>query len=239
MRAPVLCLAAVGAILAGHPAGAATAFVPPEGCQVDYTVQLRGCRVENHYRCAADPAGERRISIADQTGEFFISRIDDETRWIGSAAPQDGTFTALDLAGSADNASFTTLLATGRDDYDFVTHALGGETRRYIGHDRLTGESVTVSGQTLERTEFSMRIEDEAGNLLATRSGRQLISRGLRVFFGDAESFEAADGTRSDDISTPVSFAFPGQDGFSAAKPIFDCDMMMSLMSPNPHHPTL
>lgn len=237
-----LSLSAVGVIaVAGlSPASAATAiFTPPKGCHVEFTAQLHGCRVENHYRCDADPAGERRISFADQTGEYFISQIDSETRWIASVSPQDGTMDALDAKASADNASFTTLLATGRDDYDFVTRSNSGETQRYIGYDHLTGESVTIGGQPLERTEFSIRIEGADGQLLATREGHQLISRSLRVFFGDTETFTPAGAGPEPDTSTPVSIAFPGQSGFAAAKPIFDCDMQMSLMSANPHHPTL
>lgn len=40
-------------LLAALPAEAGS-FTPPEGCETFLTVQARGCRVSNHYRCEAD-----------------------------------------------------------------------------------------------------------------------------------------------------------------------------------------
>ena len=239
MRPALAYLALFGGLCAALPAQAGGTFAPPQGCTLEMTVQLHSCQVANHYRCAADPAGDQWVSLADGKGEFFRSHIDSETRWIGSLDLETGDYDALDAAASADNASFSALLSTGRDDYDFVTRSSNGEVRRYIGHDQLTGERVTIGGVALERCSFEMRIEDGAGNALATRKGMQLISRKLRLFFSDTETYETVQGDHSEISQAPVTFAFPGDKGFAAAEPEFDCDMMMTNMSPNPDRPTL
>lgn len=239
-----LILAATGAVMSGIglgalPASAGTSFSPPKGCELDLTAQLRGCRVENLYHCASDPAGDRRMDFADDTGSYYLSHIDKETRWISSVDLASGVSDALDAKASKDNASFTALLKTGQDDYDFVTRSNDGEVRRYIGYDRLTGEKVTIGPMTLERSAFRMRVEDGFGHLVAHREGTELVSRTLRVFFAETETVRPADGDPVDDVSTPLLIARPGDKGFGAAAPLFDCEMTMTAISPTLHHPTL
>lgn len=230
------------AIVAGcvaAPVFAGAVFQPPRGCTLDMTVQVHSCQVANHYHCAGDPAGDRWISYADGTGEYFLSRIDRETRWMESVDLEDGTVDLLDTASTSDDASFSTLLETGRDDYDFVTLSNTGESRRYVGYDRLTGRVQTIDKVPLEQTEFELKVLDAEGNLIATRKGTQFINREMRVFFGDRESFENAQGDTATTFEAPVTFAFPGDKGFGATKPEYDCDMMMTNMSPIPMQPTL
>ncbi|MFT3690648.1 hypothetical protein [Paenirhodobacter sp.] len=236
----MLVRAALIAIVAGAgPAAAGAAFQPPRGCTLDVTVQSHSCQVANLYRCSGDPAGDRWISYADGEGEYFRTHIDRETRWLESIDLNTGTVDLLDPASSADAASFSTLLATGRDDYDFVTLSNMGDVRRYVGHDRLTGRVQTIDKVPLEQTEFELKVLDAEGNLIATRTGTQFISREMRVFFGDRETFENAQGDSVSTFEAPVSFAFPGDKGFGAAKPDHDCDMMMTGVSPIPTQPTL
>lgn len=227
-----------GCLCAAAPAIAGAVFVPPPGCTLGMTVQMHSCQVANVYSCAGDPEGDQWISFADGEGEFFLSHIDRETRWVESVSLYSGEVETLDAAGSADNASFSALLSAGRDDYDFVTRSKSGLVQRFIGHDELTGETTTIDGVPLEYCGFEMRIEDDAGNLLGQRKGMQLISREKRLFFGATESHENAYGERSTSIDTPVSFAFPGEDGFAATRPEYDCDMMMTDLSPLLDHPS-
>lgn len=222
--------ALVGGLCAAPMVHAEPDFTPPPGCEVQFTVQLHACQVANYYTCAGDAPGDIWASFADGEGEYFISRTDTETRWIESIGLSDGEVDRLDVVASADNAAFSELLATGRDDYDFVTRSSNGTTRRYIGHDALTGESAVIDGEPLERAAFEMRIEDGEGNYVATRSGLQYISRKLRVFFGDTERYENAYGDVGETAQGPVSFAFPGEQGFAAATPEYDCDMMMTQL---------
>jgi hypothetical protein len=221
------------------PAGAGAVYQPPKGCTLDMTVQIHSCQVANHFRCAADPAGDRWVSYADGKAEYFLSRIDSETRWIESFDLEDGAVDMLDTASSADQASFSALLSTGRDDYDFVTLSNTGESRRYIGYDKLTGRVQTIDNVPLEQTEFELRILDAEGKLIATRKGSQFINRDMRLFFSDRETFANAQGDSASSFEAPVTFAFPGDKGFGATKPEYDCDMMMTNMSPIPMQPTL
>ena len=222
----------IGGLLAPGLA-CAGGFTPPPGCELEMTVQMHNCQVSNHYRCAGDAPGLRTIAYADGQGVYFISQIDDETRWVESFAPDTGEIDQLDEAGSADHASFSALLAEGVDEYDFVTRTNFGEVRRNIGTDRLTGESVVIDGVRLERIAFDLTTEDGAGNLVSRRSGRQYISRELRLFFSDTEAFENAYGDKTSTFDGPVSFAFPGDADFGEDKPKYDCDMLMTGLSPD------
>jgi hypothetical protein len=102
--------------------------------------------------------------------------------------------------------------------------------RRYKGFDRLTGSAVTIDGVALERCEFDLSAYDAAGNFVSRRKGMQYISRDMRVFFGDTEEFENAEGERVSTTQPPASFAFPGEEGFASDEPLFDCDMLMTAL---------
>lgn len=217
-----------GAIAFGPalPAGAGGKFAPPAGCEVYATVQMRSCQVSQHYRCAADAPGDQWAVYMDGDGPYYLSRIDAETRWLES---HDLTTGESDrLASETDPASFSTLLATGRDDYDFTTLSATGEIRRYTGHDELTGERITIDGVTLERTRFDLIARDGSGRMLWRRSGRQLIHRDWRLFLADTEEFENAFGDRESLVDTPMQFALPGEKGFLATDPIYDCNELLT-----------
>jgi hypothetical protein len=222
-------LAVLGGFCAPLAAHAAGPFTPPEGCQLDMTVQMQNCQLANYYQCPEAP-GDRWVSYWDGEGEFFLSRIDAETRWIESVNFDNGEIDRLDQAGSADHAAFSALLAEGRDDYDFVTQNNFGETRRYQGHDQLTGTAVTVDGVALERCSFELTTTDEAGNFVSRRKGMQLVSRKMRLFFSESETFENALGERFQGADAPISFAFDGEEGFGATEPKFGCDMLMTAL---------
>ena len=93
-------------------------FTPPEGCTGWLTVQSRGCRVSNHYRCEADAPGDQWRADFDQEGIFFVSRIDRETQWVESYDMFPTVRQTLD-PNPADPASFSELLSAGMDTFDF------------------------------------------------------------------------------------------------------------------------
>ncbi|MEZ5686599.1 MAG: hypothetical protein R3D78_12255 [Paracoccaceae bacterium] len=229
MNASLRILVLLGGGLAPLSAHAAGTFQPPAGCTLEMTVQMRSCQVANHYVCA-DAPGDRWISYWDGEGEYFISRIDQQTRWIESVNLATGEIDRLDEAASTDHASFDALLAEGRDEYDFVTLNNFGERVRYQGYDSLAGQPVTIDGVALERCSFDLVASDEAGNLLSRRSGMQLVSRELRLFFAEAETFENAVGETFQSSDAPMTFTFEGEQGFGATEPKFGCDMMMTAL---------
>jgi len=213
--------------LAGALPAAAQTFAPPRSCALDLTAQLRQCHVVNIYRCAGDAPGDRWLSFADGAGIYFSSRIDSETRWVESINHDTGAVDRL-LPKAKDHASFSTLLETGYDDYDFMTESSDGTVEQFVGYDRLTGESVQIDGIALQRSEFDLSSYDAAGSFLTRRVGTQFISPELRLFFGDVEVFENAEGERVESMQPPVTFALPGEEGFGAVKPVFDCNAVLT-----------
>lgn len=222
--------AAVLAFFPALPALASGKFAAPQGCAVYATVQMRSCQVSQHYRCAGDAEGDQWAAYLDGDGPYYVSRIDNETRWIESWDLITGETDRL--LSEADPASFTALLNTGRDDYDFRTESNTGEVRRYAGHDELTGEKVVIDGVPLEVTRFDLTAYADDGAMLWRRNGVQLIHREWRIFWSDRERFANAAGDEVETISTPVKFDLPGDKGFRAAEPIYDCDMTMTDASP-------
>jgi hypothetical protein len=214
------------ALLSAVSAEAAGKFAAPKGCTVYQTVQMHSCQVSNHYRCDGDAAGDQWSVYLDGDGPFYMSRIDSETRWIDSYDLTSGE--RDQILEESDPASFTQLLETGRDAYDFTTKGSSGEVRRYKGFDELTGEKVVIDGVTLERTRFDLTATDVAGKMIWHRAGEQLIQRDWRLFFADHESFENGAGDKTEVRDTPVTFASPGQPGFLASTPEFDCDAVMT-----------
>ena len=228
----ILLAGAALAGLAGAPALAAGKFRAPEGCTVYQTVQLHNCQVAQLYRCDGDAAGDQWTLYSDGQGPFYLSRIDAETRWVDS---YDLTTGERDqIAEEADPASFSALLETGRDSYDFTTKSNSGEVRRYHGFDELTGKTVVIDGITLDQTRFELTAEGADGERIYHRSGAQFIQRDWRVFFADREVFEGSDGDRREMAEGPVTFAAPDTPGYLAAEPEYDCNSQMTDAMPLP-----
>ncbi len=104
-------------------------FTPPEGCTGWLTVQSRGCRVSNHYKCVGDAPGDQWRADFDQEGIFFVSRIDRETQWVESYDMFPTVRQTLD-PNPADPASFSELLSAGVDTFDFgLTEDTGNQSR--------------------------------------------------------------------------------------------------------------
>lgn len=229
IRSDRLCTAGVLLVyaLSALPAPAATPFQPPEGCRLELTVQLRGCTVSQHYRCAGDPDGDQRTTYIGQNGPEHVSRIDRQTRWMESTDPRTGLRDTL-VPDAKNDASLDTLLRTGRDDFDFWTQDDDGVRLHNVGFDELTGETVSIDGVDLDVTRFELVTTDETGAVLISRKGQQFISRSQRRFYGGVETADDWTGASVESNDTPVEFAFPGQPGFGATAPRHDCDLLTS-----------
>lgn len=234
-RPGLTCLPALAfAVAAGQGVPAAAAnFAVPSGCAARMTVQMRGCVVGQYFSCHADGAGMQRTVLFDSDGPFFATLVDAEYQWIESTDLPSGVQSWLEQP-SQDAASFSHLLASGQDSYDFTTMSSDGQRQRYIGEDRLAGESVTIDGVALERTEFRLEERDEAGRIVSRRSGRQFVHGDWRLFFSGPEVVEDATGEARFDNS-PVQFVFPGEPGYLSTVPLFDCDSLMSHRQPVPN----
>ena len=165
----------------------AGSFTPPEGCTAHLTVQSRGCNVANYYTCERDPSGEQWRADYDQEGLYYLSKIDFETQWVESYEQNPSIKQTLD-PNPADPASFTELLATGIDTFDFNLSKDDGTGSNVKGFDRLTGETVVIDGITLRRTEFQMIETDLGGTVLRQAKGSEFISEQFRNFSRAAHS---------------------------------------------------
>lgn len=225
-------LAALPLILLATPLFAGS-FKAPEGCTAYLTVQSRGCYVANYYTCEADTPGDQWRVDFDQEGPFFQSRIDSETQWLESIELNPRVTQTLD-PNPEDPASFSNLLATGRDDFAFELSKDNGEHSKVRGFDELTGRSVTIDGVTLEETRYEYVETDDAGTVLRQARGHEYISRDWRMFLSGQSEWDGGDGNWLPMDASPVNFSFPGDKGFGATQPIFDCDAMMSALEPLP-----
>ena len=227
-----LSLLACLALPAASPAEGQTTipgtFSPPPGCTGWLTVQSRGCVVENHYRCKADPPGDQWRVDFDQDGIDYVGRIDSETQWIESYSMFPTVRETL-LPNPPDAASFSTLLSSGLDTWEFGLKEDDGPQSLSRGYDRLTGKSVTIDGVTLEETEYSYSKVAQDGTVLEKSTGQQLISRDWRLFFFGVEERDFGDGPATTD-HTPVQFIVPGEKGFFSTRPDFDCDVTTSSL---------
>lgn len=210
----------------------AGSFVPPEGCQTFMTVQARQCRVSNHYKCSADAAGDQWRADFDQQGPFFLSRINAEAEWVESFDLGEVPVRQTLDPQPSDPASFSELLTSQIDTFAFgLTHEPGEQTK-VTGFDRLTGNSVMIDGIRLQETEFEFTETDLAGSILRQSRGREYIHPEWRMFFAGPSEWNGGDGEFLPMDGSPVQFIFPGEPGFAATEPLFDCDPLMTWAEP-------
>lgn len=221
-------LASISLLVALSGAGGAHAgsFTPPAGCETFLTVQSRGCRVSNHYICSADPAGDQWRADFDQEGMFFLSHIDREGQWLESTDKGTGVRQWLE-PGAGDPASFSNLLATGRDDFDFGLNDDTGTRTRVQGYDQMSGKTITIDGVPLKETSFAYSESSPDGTVLRRAHGHEFVSEEWRLFFAGPSFWDGGEGEVPMDGS-PVKLIRAGQPGFAATQPIFDCDAVMS-----------
>lgn len=224
----IILAAALGVSALAGPAHAGSTFTPPKGCTGYLTVQMRGCIVSNHYRCDQDPKGDQwRVDFND-TGPFFASHIDSETRWVETYDLAAGTHEVLEPGAKAP-ASFSKLLETGSDSYDFSTVTDDGSVTHVVGTDRLTGVTKVQDGVKLEQTEFDTTATDDSGKLVYRAKGHEWINRDWRLFIAGTGVWEDQSGTMNYDNS-PMRLSQKGQRGFMSSEPQYDCHSVMSAL---------
>ncbi|QUS36124.1 hypothetical protein [Falsirhodobacter algicola] len=202
----------------------AASFTPPAGCTTTMTVQSKECRVSNHYVCTGDAPNTAWRVDAGQTGPYFMTQTDTEGEWLQSRDAE-----GMQVLGKRnDPASITTLYETGRDSYDFWLEHDDRAPTHVTGYDTLTGKDHVIDGQTLQETEFEFTETDGDGTVLRRARGHEFVSRELGSFFAGPSEYGDADGEWLPSDSRPMSFAFPGEKGFEASQPIFDCDTVLS-----------
>ena len=217
-----LCLA----VLTASPVAAQDTFALPAGCEAYVTIQSRNCSVSHHFTCEGDPAGHQRRVDLNEEGMTYVGVIDAETQWIQSFHVSTQHSEVL-REGPADPASFTELVGSGEDTYDFYTDSDEIGATRYVGRDGLTGEVRVIDGIALRETEYSIVAYGPEGTEEWRSFGNEYISEDWRMFMsGRGTTITPGEEWESDD--SPVEFIFPGEPGFLSANPKYDCGATLS-----------
>ncbi len=226
---PLLCLAAAPAFAQeAEPAPDRRTFQPPAGCTAYVTIQSAACSVSHHFTCEGDPEGWQRRVDMDEQGITYFGAIDSETKWMESHHVLSAHSEFLEAA-PADPASATELFADGEDAWDFITTSPEIGSTRYTGYDRLTGETVTIDGVTLDRTEYQLTATDAQGNELWRSTGNEYISRDWRMFLSGISSIAVGEEVEETD-DTPEEFILPGERGFLSVSPKYGCGEVLSRL---------
>ena len=204
---------------------AAQEFTVPNGCTAFLTVQNRDCTVDHHFRCDADPAQKHRASF-DETAMVYLGTVDAETQWISSSHISGG-YTEKLGSNPVDPASFSELITTGADSYDFKTTSAEIGTTRYVGRDTLTGNTRVVDGVTLDETVYEITAFASDGAMIWSSKGNEYINRDMRLFFSGTSKVTTPTNTFDSD-ATPAQMIQPDALGFLSIKPKFGCGALMS-----------
>jgi len=220
------------AVLLALPAPVvAGSFTPPEGCTGWLTVQARACRVSNYYKCERDTPGDQWRADFDQEGLFFASRIDAEAQWVESFDMNPMVRQTLD-PNPADPASFSELLSTGTDTFEFGLTKDNGLQSRVRGFDRLTGRTITIDGVALQETQFEFAETDLSDGVIRRTQGNEFIHPEWRLFFAGPSEWDGGAGEWLPMDGSPVQFIMPGEPGFFSTEPIYECDAVLSGLRP-------
>lgn len=211
--------------LLGAPVFAQT-FQPPQGCTGTLTVQYRACIVSNVWTCAGDAEGNQWIAVFSQMGPFQVRKVDREFQWLETYYAMPPRTEKMVLP-APDPESLTVLFGEGYDTYDFTTvPSINAAPERYVGYDRLTGQTTVIDGEPLLNTEYAYDQIDPQGNIISSNAGRQYVSERHRLFFfGTSWSTDAPDEQFD---ASPVEFIYPGEAGFFTGQPKYGCGTIMS-----------
>ncbi|HVG49298.1 MAG TPA: hypothetical protein VM899_14320, partial [Rubellimicrobium sp.] len=205
-------------------------FQPPAGCTAFLTIQMSSCTVSHHFTCEGDPKGVQRRVDMDEGGVTYFGAIDAQTQWLESyhVLSQHSEFLA---PNPTDPAEFDKLLANGQDEWDFTTNSDEIGPTRYVGHDRLTGETATIDGVTLDRTEYEITAYASDGSEAWRGTGNEYVSRDWRMFISSTRSVAVGEDVEEVD-DTPKEFILPGEPGFLSVSPKHGCGEVMSSFEP-------
>ncbi len=219
------------ALLIATPAVAE--FSLPDGCTAFLTVQSKGCSVSLLWRC--EPAADGGFSEASFGPDGLESLVNYSAgyQWLDSIYTWNSAHEAY-LPPARDPIDVTTLLATGIDTYDFTMHRTEPDNSydiRVTGADMLTGETAEIDGFALDLVRTRLEIIGEDGKSEYRSQGVQYYSRALGHFFLGAETVFGETGAAADYDSTPIDIIQPGEAGFGATTPLYECTRQDAALS--------
>ena len=121
-------------------------------------------------------------------------------------------------------------MSTGRDDFAFDLTRDDGNDTSVSGYDKLSGETFVIDGIQLQGTAFEFTEVDRDGNVTRRSRGNEYISEDMRLFFAGPSEWDPGDGNFLPMDGSPLQFIFPGEPGFAATQPLFECDDVLSWL---------
>ncbi len=215
-------------------------FTPPEGCETFLTVQKKACGVSLMWRCDATPNRFWEASFSAEGLESIVS-YDDDYQWIDARYTWDDSIEEY-LPPAVDPISVSTLLRTGIDTYDFTMRRTEGKASsniRIIGADQLSGQVVTIDGVDLDVVMTRMEIRGERGEVQYQSRGKQYYAREFGQFFLWQDHATYDDGSTATYDDAPIDFIRPGEAGFGATTPLYECDQLDAGFAPAAPSPAL
>jgi len=226
MMKTVLAVSLASAGLCAGPA-MAQEFSLPAGCDAYLTIQSQSCSVSHYFTCGEDTDGQQRRATLDEDGLSYVGRISRQAEWLESFHLRSGHTERL--AEAVDPMDVGELVANGVDTFDFTTDSAEIGQSRYVGMDRLTGESIEIDGVTLLRTDYALTAYDADGNEAWHSEGSEFVNPEWNMFIGGTSSYITSD-DQFDSDDTPVEFLFPGDAGFLSTNPKHGCGLQMSML---------
>lgn len=221
-----LGLPAVALVVVGLAAGLAQPIQAQTvqleaGCEGIITAQGRQCLVHHLITCEGLPEGHRWLHTIGPNGPVAYAVYDNQFDNPATIYPLSGRMVER-LPNADDPLSLDELLETGLDSFSFEERDQTGAVSRVVGYDSLPGDTVTIDGRQLARTEFQYSKRSAAGEVTDDLGGYQYLDVELRViwpgFFDDKLNPD-----ESVDLS-PVDFFYPGEAGFLAQRPTYECN---------------
>lgn len=223
----------LGALAFALPAAAAD-FSPPQGCEAFLTVQSRSCSVALQWRCGAEADSDFWSATFSSEGLESIVRYSADYQWLDAVYMWDNSREEFQPPAT-DPISLRTLIDAGIDSFDFTMRRSQTDRSydlRVVGADLLTGETFEVDGYSLDVVRTRVEITAEDGTVEYKSEGRQYLSRPLRQFFLGTERISAPDGSVAEYDDTPVDIIEPGEPGFGATEPLYECNIQDAAMTP-------
>ncbi|MBV7410880.1 hypothetical protein [Maritimibacter sp. DP1N21-5] len=199
-------------------------FAPPAGCKGVLTVQSRECTLLNLYICEGDDSIWEATFSAD--GFDVLAQYSPDYIWRDIAYLWDQSRETF-LEPAEDAPSLAELAKTGVDTFRYTVHRTApGEDRllTIVGADMLSGETVVIDGVTLARVDTELQILDDEGTVEYASRGTQYLDVERGLFFWGKDAVLDADGAETVYDNSPVDFIEPGEPGFGAAVPLYDCN---------------
>jgi len=216
------------------PAQAGGEFTPPKGCEAFLTVQNRACSVTLLWRCDVAPGGDIWEATFSPDGLDSVVSYDRDYQWLDAAYSWDSSREEFSPPAN-DPISLGDLLATGLDTYDFTMRRATPDRLydiRVTGADMLTGDTVTIDGFVLDEVQTRLEIVDDTGFTEYASKGTQYLSRELGLFFLGPEEVSGPDGGTSLYNDGPIDIILPGEPGFGATTPLYDCNLLDAALTP-------